>query len=168
MVSRTVLILLVLGGVAAAQRQRGLLGDYLHDKRVAKQEQQHDDRMTEQAEKSPRAGSGPKPALDDVQMRTDRRWNGRYWQWLDDSEKLIFLIGFTEGAGWIKGITYVETRTGVNQFYMDAANARIPVKSAMAIFKMKLEGATPAEINEKTAELRRQVANLDGEKPAEK
>jgi hypothetical protein len=56
----------------------------------------------------------------------------------------------------------------IDQFYADAANGQIPVWSTFNYIHLKLAGATPAELAQWTATMRRIAANPTAPAPAPK
>jgi len=80
--------------------------------------------------------------------------NGRLWILLDEASKRYFVPGFTEATLLENLATYAEMCKGVDQFYMDPANAQVPIWQAMVVFGMKVKGSTPTEIETTMARLR--------------
>jgi hypothetical protein len=114
-----------------------------------------------------------------------RGWlNGRYWQTLDKANKTNFLMGVEAGTAVLygrlvgdntiyrkagkeiegllrknvlgtAGIVVGEVAQHVDDFYNDNTNIQIPISCAYWIITMKTSGASPIEIENQMAELRR-------------
>jgi hypothetical protein len=89
-------------------------------------------------------------AVDISDQRTNGLLNGRFWNGIDDSGKLFFLIGYCEAA--VDALRcpaqteFGETIKGIDKFYQEPENLRLTFISAMRIFTRKVEGAKPTEI----------------------
>src|SRR6266436_1301392 len=98
--------------------------------------------------------------------RTDKVANGRFWKALSNEGRLYYVIGFSDGvvsssleaiATYIPNATYGETVEAIDRFFAEPENAAIPVRDAVRVFRMKLNGASPERIEEEKAAIRRAV-----------
>lgn len=99
--------------------------------------------------------------------------NGRFWQAIGDTEKLGLIEGYLEGAiqviadwriseelrtalveTYSGSSTIGEIVKGLDGFYAEPANARIPIRAAISLFRAKVNGISPAEFEKQVAVLR--------------
>jgi hypothetical protein len=103
--------------------------------------------------------------------RTNGGVNGRFWMTLSDTSRLYFLIGFDEAMGignpygekdyFSKDAPFGDVVKGITRFYQEPENLRSPVSYALQIFRMKVNGATQAQIEAKLDELRREMKKTE-------
>ena len=122
---------------------------------------------------------------DPAENMMTRGWlNGRYWLTLDKANKTNFLMGVEAGTAVLygrlvgdntiyrkagkeiegllrksvlgtAGIIFGEVAQQVDDFYNDKTNIQIPISCAYWIITLKTSGASPIEIENQKAELRR-------------
>ena len=103
--------------------------------------------------------------------RTGDFINGRAWKVWDESKKLGYILGFGDGIrmfvasrsddksqGYFGHSKFGEIEDALNDFYRDPANVQIPVEAAMYFFQTKVNGASPKNLAEQLAGLRRAFA----------
>jgi hypothetical protein len=89
--------------------------------------------------------------------RTKGLLNGRFWNRFGDlggnGSKLFFVIGYCEGAASApsdircpKQLEFGEILKGIDKFYQEPENLRLPFIVAVQILRMKVEGAKAFEI----------------------
>lgn len=88
--------------------------------------------------------------------KTDGMANGRFWMMFGDSERLIYLLGFTDGRIMTKptdrdplyecGSNMGEIMKGITNFFDDPANARVLVSHAYRWHCMRVSGKDDAEL----------------------
>jgi len=112
--------------------------------------------------------SGAASAQEVGEGLTGRAFNGQFWQLLQANEKNIYIGAFHEGLGlgmtmtaagpydadkladqyFAKGFGPTEMVKGLDQFYADAANTRVPIFVAMRWFREKCRGRSAAQLEE--------------------
>ncbi len=84
-------------------------------------------------------------------QKTRGNLNGRFWSRMDDTLKLAFLLGFCEAATGTfacpKQLEFGEITQGIDRFYQEPENLRLPILAAMRVLAMKVEGARATEID---------------------
>ena len=103
-------------------------------------------------------------------METHGMANGRQWEGMGPT-RVLFLQGLMEGlmAGLIiqgaearlneffpKNFSRGEIADEIDRFYRDRSNVRIPVFWIYILVIQKIKGGTPAELEERLANLRKQ------------
>jgi len=93
--------------------------------------------------------------------------NGRFWNSLPEDSRLWFILGYCEGTSqfWLACPTEVENGElvkGIDRFYQEPENLRLPVITAMAVFTQKVRGASPTLI-ESLMKAARDFADKPGE-----
>ena len=112
--------------------------------------------------------------LQETQLTCGTR-NGRFWQASNEDEKLGFIEGYMEGAKaalldsripdelqttvWESRFagksTIGEILKGVDGFYADPANALIPIQFAIAVFRERVRGSSPENLEKRIATIRK-------------
>ena len=124
----------------------------------------------------------PSSAKDDSVLstwRTAQMWNGRFWRTLTESQKNMFLFGYSNGvdtmsmlaAGrdfekyksiqktfWARNLTVEEVRTSLDRIYDTPENGPIGIPNAIYVISMRSEGADEESIQKEIAELRAREA----------
>lgn len=103
----------------------------------------------------------PIPAPDLSEIMTMDHPNGRLWKSWSDTGKLAYLLGMREALNplledipkheaptyFSPKMTLSQTQTGVDRFYEDPLNVRIPIFAAMRLVTMKANGAPTQQID---------------------
>jgi hypothetical protein len=96
------------------------------------------------------ASVAPAQKSDIDDHRTGDLLNGRFWMILKPNDKLVFVLGYCEAAAGAYACPtqseFVEIVKGVDRFYQEPENLRIPFVTAERVFAMKVAGATTTEI----------------------
>lgn len=102
--------------------------------------------------------------------KTQGRPNGRIWERLDRQTKIFFLYGIESGlalgADWtgnektykqlsIKGFKFGDLAQEIDAFYSERSNIRVPIAFAYVFVIRKMNGATRAELDDYSSELRK-------------
>jgi hypothetical protein len=90
-----------------------------------------------------------KSSTDD--QKTNGLLNGRFWTVLGDSSKLVFVLGYCEAAVGLavpcpSQSEFGEIVKGIDRFYQEPENLRLPFMTAQRVFAMKVAGASATEI----------------------
>lgn len=99
--------------------------------------------------------------------------NGRYWNRLSTSERLAYLMGFSEAASvvvltttgsfekfkeatnrYLGRATFGEILDGLDTLYAEPANRRISIIAGMIWYQHKAQGHTAAELQEELEKMR--------------
>lgn len=107
--------------------------------------------------------------------------NGRFWQRIDMQSKIFFLEGVTNGEfllffkiaenkkqgsvtsaiignlldDELQGFKFSEVAEGIDMFYKDSANRQVPVIEAYRYISKRIKGASPRELDNLAANLRK-------------
>lgn len=88
--------------------------------------------------------------VDIADERTNERLNGRFWSRLPEEfnhhYKLYFVLGYCESGECPVQPNYGEIVKGIDKFYDEPENLRLPIFLAMRVFAMKVAGAKATEI----------------------
>jgi hypothetical protein len=98
-------------------------------------------------------------AADITDQRTNGQLNGRFWTTLTNNEKLFFVLGYCElrPPPWEcpSKTEFGDIVKGIDRFYQEPENLRLPVIFAADIFKLKVAGAKTSEIEAVMEEARK-------------
>jgi hypothetical protein len=126
------------------------------------------------------AAEDDRTVIETAHIKTSR-WNGRPWKAFNPQEKINLVFGYVEGAVLlliqmqddggsvtsiddgvsalgqitIRGFRAYDLVQQIDAFYADSANIRIPIIEAYRYGLRKLKGATPKELGEYEAKLRK-------------
>lgn len=88
-------------------------------------------------------------AADGDNQTTGGRWNGRLWTFMEHSERLGFALGYCDASSACPSqTTNGELVKGIDRFYQEPENLRLPIATALRVFTMKVAGAKASEIEE--------------------
>jgi hypothetical protein len=107
-------------------------------------------------------------AIADNLDHTGNLTNGRGWNAFPATMKAGYLLGLSEGSGFVKAdagllpisMTFRELSDSLDLFFKEPTNGVIPVTFALMYVKRKALGANEAELNELEAAARKAAQEL--------
>lgn len=102
--------------------------------------------------------------------RTNGRYNGRFWRFLDLDGKSAFLFGFCEAAAlvtsyvedrtlvkliWPGNLTYNEVKESIDLLYDAPENRQIPISKVILVVSAKANGAKEEAVQNLLMDFRR-------------
>ena len=149
--------------IMEVQRIRNLqMQERIQAEELRRRQIQNDARATQSA---PQAKPAEVKPPDTAPTETNGLYNGRFWKQLAAGEKIMFVVGFTNGIGITNvpnaeayvpaKLTNNEIVGGLDRFYLEPENLLIPLSLSVVILSQKASGAEPALIDSLIAEVRR-------------
>ncbi|GEM_PF-4940751 len=130
-----------------------------HEEAMQRRQFEHEEQMQREAIAAAKQIATPAPAVNNILVPvsqvtsyTDGHANGRLWRQLDTSQRLLYLIAFSDAATGDASpsacdCTLDEVADGITAFYaVDPAFSPIPISFAVRLYGRRARGATTDEI----------------------